>query len=325
MSPRNLTPLRFEPLLRRYVWGGRRLETMLGKRLGDGHDYAESWEIVDRHEHQSIVAAGSLTGMSLAQLLTEYRAELLGRHQAHSRFPLMFKFLDANQKLSVQVHPNDEQAARLPKPDLGKTEAWLILHAEPNSVIYAGLKRGFDRAAFERELDRGVCDLCLNRLEPRAGDCVFLPAGVVHSLGAGLVVAEIQQSSDVTYRLFDWNRVGPDGCPRELHIERGLAVTNFDHPTIGFQIPQPTEWPCVERLVACDQFVMDRWRWQGPRRVCGDERFHILVTLEGNVRVEGDPLDEPLRPGQTMLLPASMNAIEITAVEPSVLLDMYLP
>ena len=219
LSP--LYPLRFEPIFRRYLWGGRRLGTVLGKPIGEGSDYAESWEVVDHGADQSRVAFGPLAGTTLGELVREHGHELLGRHHPQPQFPLLIKLLDAQQKLSVQVHPNDEQAARLDTPDYGKTEAWVVLAAEPGSRIYAGLKRGFDRPALERELNRGTCELCLHHFEPRVGDCVFLPAGTVHALGGGLLIAEVQQSSDTTYRLFDWNRVGPDGRPRALHIEAG--------------------------------------------------------------------------------------------------------
>ena len=144
-------PLRFEPLFRRYLWGGRRLQSGLGKPIGAGEDYAESWEIVDHGADQSIVAAGRLAGKSLHELVTQYGEELFGRHHPQPQFPLLFKFLDAHRNLSVQVHPNDEQARLLDPPDLGKTEAWVVVHAEPGSLVYAGLKRGFDRQALDRK------------------------------------------------------------------------------------------------------------------------------------------------------------------------------
>ena len=153
----------------------------------------------------------------------------------------MFKFLDAQKTLSVQVHPNDDQAARLDPPDLGKTEAWVVLAAEPGSRIYAGLKRGFDRHALEREVHRGTCELCLHSFEPQPGDCVFIPAGTVHALGAGLVVAEIQQASDTTFRLFDWNRVDRDGKPRPLHIRESLDTINYLRGQVQPQTPAATE------------------------------------------------------------------------------------
>ncbi len=234
-----LYPLRFTPVFRRYVWGGRRLGKILGKPIGPGNDYAESWEVVDHGEDQSRVAAGSLAGMTLNELTHIHGKELLGRHNPQPRFPLLFKFLDCEKTLSVQVHPNDQQAARLDPPDAGKTEAWVVLSAEPGSVIYAGLKRGFDRAALEREVARGTCELCLHRFEPEPGDCIFLPAGGIHALGAGLMIAEIQQASDVTFRLYDWNRMGTDGQPRPLHIQQALDVIDYQRGPIDPQKLRP--------------------------------------------------------------------------------------
>lgn len=319
-----LYPLRFQPIYRRYIWGGRRLESVLGKQLADGGDYAESWEIVDHGKDQSVVAAGPLQGERLGNLVASRGAELFGRHWPQQRFPLLFKFLDAHRSLSLQVHPDDAMAAQLNPPDLGKTEAWVILHAEPGSLIYSGLKRGFDRPAIEREVNRGTIELCLHRVEPRVGDCLFIPAGTVHALGAGLVVAEIQQASDTTFRLFDWNRVGPDGNPRPLHVAQSLRAIDYQRGPVTPQIPQETDRPFVVRLVACDKFVLDRWELEQSEEIGGDNRFHIVAMLRGEIDVEGDPLGRPLRTGQTMLLPADRRT-SLVARGKAVLLDAYLP
>lgn len=323
MSP--LYPLRFEPIYRRYLWGGRRLETVLSKRLGPGEDYAESWEICDREADQSVVTAGALVGTRLCDLVSQRGAELLGRHAPQARFPLLFKFIDAQKHLSVQVHPDDARAALLTPPDLGKTEAWVILAAEPGSSIYSGLKRGFDRQAFERELARGTCELCLHRFEPKAGDCLLLPAGMVHALGAGLVVAEIQQASDTTYRVFDWNRVGPDGKPRQLHIEQALEAIDYGLGPAQPQIPQATQNPHVSRLASCDKFVLDRWSFDSPQVLGGDNRCHLLAVLEGEVCVPDDPVGDPLRFGGTMLVPASTGPLILQPRGRTTLLCAYLP
>ncbi len=321
----SLYPLRFRNLFRRYLWGGRRLETVLGKQLGDGQDYAESWEVVDHGEDQSVIADGPLAGTTLGELVARRGEELLGRHHPQSRFPLLFKFLDANRDLSVQVHPDDEAAAKLDPPDLGKTEAWVILHADPGSLIYAGLKRGFDRAALEREVNRGTTELCLHRFEPQAGDCVFIPAGTVHALGTGLVVAEIQQASDTTFRLYDWNRVGPDGKPRTLHVQQALDAIDYDAGPVKSQTPRPTDRPHVSRLVQCDKFELDRWQLNGRESIGGDNRFHIVSVIQGEVCVSGETSAQPRAKGQTTLLPASIGPVELTANTSSLLLDMYLP
>lgn len=320
-----LYPLRFEPILRRYLWGGRRLGHVLGKPIGEGDDYAESWEVCDRPDDQSIVASGPLAGTSLGELVRNRAGELLGGHAPLERFPLLFKFLDAQRTLSVQVHPHDEHAQTLSPPDFGKTEAWVVLDAEPGSVIYAGLKRGFDRAALERELVRGTCELCLHRFEPQPGDCIFLPAGMVHALGTGLLIAEIQQSSDVTYRLFDWNRVDTDGRPRALHIEQALEVIDFSHGPASPQTPRPTDHSHVERLVECDKFVLDRWTIVSPELLGGDDRCHLIAVLEGELTIAGDPDERPLAKGGTALLPASLGASELCPRGTAELLDIYLP
>ena len=316
-----MQPLRFQSIFRRYLWGGRRLGTVLGKQIGPESDYAESWEIVDHGKDQSVVASGEFAGWTLHELVASHNRELFGRHSPQSQFPLLFKFLDCCRDLSLQVHPNDEQAKKQVLPDLGKTEAWVILAAEPGSIAYAGLKRGFDHPAVEREISRGTLPLCLNQVQAKAGDCLFIPSGVVHALGKGFLVAEIQQASDTTYRLFDWNRVGPDGQPRPLHIEQGLGVTDFAAGPVVPQSPQPTERPHVERLVACDKFVLDRWRIDSPQPIGGDDRFHIVAVLEGEVK-RGD---EVLATGQSVLIPAACPTQTITPRGTAALLDIYLP
>ena len=320
----DLYPLRFHPLLQRYLWGGRRLERELGKSLPEGDDYAESWEVVDRGEDQSVVSDGPFAGQSLGRLITLRGQEMLGRHyQPH--FPLLFKFLDAHRNLSVQVHPDDEGAARLDPPDLGKTEAWVVLHAEAGSVLYAGLNRDFDRAALESEVNRGRTEHCLHKIVPQVGDCIFIPAGTVHALGAGLVVAEIQQASDTTFRLFDWNRLDNDGKPRKLHVEQALEAIDYSQGKVRRQEPQATDCPHVFRLATCDKFVLDRWEVDSPQSIGGDGRCHILAVLKGRVEVAGDEAAEPLATGETIFLPAGLEPVALAPLGKVRLLDMYLP
>jgi len=319
-----LYPLRFHPVLKRYLWGGRRLAT-LGKTLGPENDYAESWEIVDHGADQSVVSHGALAGQTLNELASHYPEELFGRTSAPTSFPLLFKFLDANDRLSLQVHPDDARAARLIPPDRGKTEAWVILDAAPNSYLYAGLRPGVDAATLRREIPRRTCELCVELIEPRVGDCFFLPAGVVHALGPGLLVAEIQQASDTTYRIYDWSRVGSDGKPRKLHVEEALEAIDYHYGPVAAQEPAPSGNPHAERLVSCDQFVLDRWTVAGEQRVGGDDRFHILAVIEGSLAIEGDPAQSPLERGGVVLLPAGLGAVEVKASPRAVFLDAYLP
>ena len=321
-----LYPLRFQPIFREYLWGGRRLETVLGKSLGDAERYAESWEVVDRPEACSVVAAGPLAGHSLSELMARHPVELMGeRYAAFQRFPLLFKFLDCNRNLSVQVHPNDAQAARLAPPDLGKTEAWFVMAADPGAAIYAGLREGVDSQQLASAVAEGTTEECLHRFEPRVGDCVFIPAGTVHALGAGLVVAEIQQSSDTTYRLFDWNRVGADGKARPLHVAAALEVIDFDRGPVAPQTPQTTADTHRQRLVACDKFSLDRLQLDGPQVLGGDERAHLLAVLEGSVLIEGDPSGNVADKGTTVLLPASQGPTTLRTETGATLLDIYLP
>jgi mannose-6-phosphate isomerase len=298
---------------------------MLGKKIGEGDDYAESWELVDHGDDQSVVSAGPLKGTTLNEIVTKYGPELLGRHAGGNQFPLLFKFLDCNRTLSVQVHPNDDQGAKLDPPDLGKTEAWVVLAADPGSKIFAGLKQGVTREALAASIEAGNCETYLHEFEPKVGDCVFIKAGTVHALGAGLVIAEIQQASDTTFRLFDWNRVDAQGKARPLHIVESLAVTDYTRGPVDSQIPTKTDQQNRERLVDCDKFVLDRISVAKPQAVGGDDRFHLLVPLAGAITVDGDPIGEPLRFCQTCLVPAAAGTTEIAPQGEAVVLDIYLP
>jgi mannose-6-phosphate isomerase len=304
-------PLPLAPVYRRYLWGGRRFATLLGRELPPGDDFAESWELVDRAADQSRVAAGPLAGTTLGELVRDRGRELLGRHAPRAAFPLLFKFLDACRDLSVQVHPDDARAARLVPPDLGKTEAWYVIDAAAGSRIYAGLRDGVDRAALAAAVRAGHCGDVLHSFEPQPGDCVFIPAGTVHALGAGLVIAEIQECSDVTYRLYDWDRVGADGRPRLLHVEAGLeAVTRFG-PVAPVRSAAPaasatTAATASRRLVSCDYFSFDEVRTSGAWQVGGDDACHFLAVLSGELRLDDAWGLPPLLPGTSLLLPAAV-------------------
>ena len=308
-----LTPLILAPIYRSYLWGGRRFETALGRTLPGEGVVAESWQLVDRGGDQSVVAAGPLAGTTLQTLVSEHGLQLLGRHAPQRAFPLLFKFLDACQDLSVQVHPDDERAARLGTPDLGKTEAWYVIDAAPGSRIYAGLAPGVTRERFAAALRAGRCDEAIHSFPVRAGDCVFIPAGTVHAIGAGLLVAEIQQSSDVTFRLHDWNRVGPDGKPRALHVEEGLEATTKFGP-VAPVAPLATADLAVRRLVACDYFVFDEVMPQGPWEVGGDDGCHFVAVIGGAVAFEARWGLPPLGVGDCVLLPASIGRQTLTPV-----------
>jgi len=325
-------PLRFAPLYKRYLWGGDRLRTVLGRPLEPGGTYAESWEICDHDADQSVVTAGPLAGRTLHDLVERHPRELMGAggfaaQQAlpSRRFPLLLKFLDAQENLSLQVHPDDAAAARLDPPDLGKTEAWFVLEAEPGSVIYAGLKPGVDRPALVEAIAQGTCETCIHRFETRPGDCLLLPARMVHSLGRGNLVVEIQQASDTTFRLFDWNRPGPDGRLRPLHVEAAIEAIDFNlgpgQPRRGIPLEEnePTE------LVRCDRFVLLRRVLTRRQTVGGDDHFRLITVLSGQVALEGDPVSEPLGLGQSALLPAALGPTVLRPDGRAVLLEARLP
>jgi len=306
----DLYPLRFQPVYKNYIWGGRRFATALGRELSGDGVYAESWEVADHPDGESIIAAGPLAGKSLGELCQSRGAELLGKHHPQSIFPLLLKYLDANQNLSLQVHPDDQCAAAMGLTDPGKTEAWYIMDAEPGSCLWAGFAEPVDRDVVEETLGTGSVEHLLHRVEPQTGDCIFVPAGTVHAIGAGLLVAEIQQMSNNTFRLSDWGRVDAQGNPRPLHIEQGVRAIDYTSGPVEPTRGQPTETPGVTRLVGCDKFVLDRWQVQGRNRIEGENRCLILTVTAGRLLVKGD-LMSPLRRGQTVLIPAAWGSVEL--------------
>ena len=332
-----LYPLRFRPIYRRYLWGGRRLASVLGKSIGPEDNYAESWEIVDRLSDQSIVENGSLTGWTLADLVVKFGADLVGQSvwsqiadrdrpvQLRNRFPLLLKFLDANKTLSVQVHPNDELAQRASPPDLGKTEAWYVIQAEPGSVIYAGLKPGVDARQLRDAATSGSTDQVLHQFEARPGQCVYVPSGTVHAIGAGLVIAEIQQASDTTYRLFDWNRLDDQGKPRALHVDEAIEATDFHRGPVDPVTPDPADKQGCATLLACPAFQLNRWNLNGGGTVNLSDRFRLLAILDGTLNVAAGGQREELPKGQTMLIPACLEQIEFAAQEPVEFLEISIP
>ena len=307
-------PLRLIPTFRNYLWGGRKLASHLSKPIPSDGVWAESWEVVDHAEHESVIANGPLAGQTLGGLMRSDSQWLVGdAPTVAGRFPLLLKYLDCQRVLSVQVHPEDEYALAMEPPDLGKTEAWYIVDAEPGSILYAGLKPGVERHDLLEAIEVGQTADCLHAMEPKVGDCVFIPAGTVHALGAGLIVAEIQQASNTTFRLYDWDRVDDQGYSRPLHIEQSLETINFSSGPRQWQTPRPLAEPGRERLVECDKFLFDRIRGISQIKLGGDGRFHILTVPAGRAQVTlgaSAPI-ETLRTGESLLLPASHAAVEI--------------
>jgi mannose-6-phosphate isomerase len=303
-------PLRFRPFLRPLVWGGRRLATVLNKPLPSDEPHGESWEVSDHPVHRSVVAEGPAAGASLRELMAGRGAALLGpAAKRHAVFPWLIKFLDANDWLSVQVHP-DERAVRELLPGEGsKTEAWFVLEAAPGSRVYAGLLPGVDRERLRAALEAGTVAECLHSFTPRPGDCVFLPAGTVHAVGGGVLMAEVQQTSDATFRLFDWNRRDAQGRLRPLHVKEALASIDWGQgPVQPVRVPGYGANAGRQRtpLVRCPYFALEYVQDGEPFACGGEGRLQALVVLRGRGRLSTPAGEDHLRAGQTWLLPASM-------------------
>ena len=297
-------PLVFEPLFMERVWGGRRLETLLGKRLEPGVRIGESWEIVDREDAQSVVHEGLLRGLTLNELWTRQRETIFGPGLADTpRFPLLFKILDAQDRLSVQVHPPAAVAEKLHGEP--KTEMWFILDAQLDSDLYAGLKRGVTRAEFEAALHDGTVAEKIHSFPIKAGDAMFIPSGRIHAIGTGNLIVEVQQNSDTTYRVFDWNRLGLDGAPRALHIAESLDSIDFHDAE-----PQLAQ-PDGDVIVSCEFFHVEKWTLDQPRTSTG-QGFAVFSVIGGSVRCGGREFAR----GAFFLLPASATDREIQPVTP---------
>ena len=313
MTPASMHPLKFEPIIKRLIWGGHRLGSILGKPIGEGSQYAESWELSDHRNDVSVVSDGPLAGMNLRDLVRFRTEELLGTALASRRqFPLLVKYIDAEQVLSVQVHPDDERGQRLAN-DNGKTETWVVIAAEPGSVIYAGLKSGVTREAFAAAIDAGEVEPLLHKIPAKAGDCILIRSGIVHAIGAGVMLAEIQQMSDATFRVFDWNRLGTDGKPRQLHIAQALESTDFTAGPVNPILPRsvPVAGGRREHLSDSEYFSIDRYHLTGSTQVGQTDRFTIVMAIEGDLNVESPGFSTNLGPGETLLLPASLGACDV--------------
>jgi mannose-6-phosphate isomerase len=275
------------------VWGGRRIETKLGKQLPASVPIGESWELVDRDEAQSVVAAGELAGKTLHELWTKMREPVFGAGLPDSpRFPLLAKILDARETLSVQVHPPAHKAVELKGEP--KTEMWYLLDAEPGAELFAGFRKGTTRAEFERALGEGRAAELLHRIPVTAGDAMFIPSGRCHAIGAGCLIVELQQNSDTTYRVFDWNRTGLDGKPRALHVAESLASIDFtDYEPALARMNHET-------VVSCPEFCVERWHLtsQGIEQAATGV---IFTVLSGEVRCAGGVFKR----GDFFLLPAA--------------------
>jgi mannose-6-phosphate isomerase len=306
-------PIAFQPLFMERVWGGRRLAELFGKPLPDGVPIGESWELVDRPEAQSVTPDGA----TLHELWSSRRAEVFGARATASdadRFPLLIKLLDAREALSVQVHPPADVAARLGGEP--KSEVWFVAAADPGAHVLVGLRAGVSREQFSAALAAGEdVSVLLQRLDVRAGDAIYLPSGRVHAIGAGCVIVEVQQNSDTTYRVFDFNRPGLDGNPRALHIPESLASIDWD------DVEPPLLAPDGESVVATEFFTVSRWQLTAPRRATVPGECAVVCVLSGRVSC-GEQVFEA---GQVFLVPASMDDPSLSPARAAEVLVIELP
>jgi mannose-6-phosphate isomerase len=317
-----LYPFTFQPIFKERVWGGREIERLYGKKLPPGAPIGESWEISDRPGDASVIANGPLAGKNLRWLMENQARELLGDAKAAggNRFPLLCKILDARDELSLQVHPPATKAAELGGEP--KTEMWFIADAAPGAELYVGLKHGVTRAEFEGKIRDGSVAECFHRLPVKPGDSMFLPSGRVHAIGAGLVIFEIQQNSDTTYRVLDWNRVGLDGRPRELHVAESLASIDFgdfEPPLIQsrFAGGDVKSRP----LVTDPLFNVEALEAKaGAGLNLKPLKLQIIAAVRGRLEIKSGSVSVDLADGQFCLVPASLGQTEISAKSNAALL-----
>lgn len=310
----NQSPITFQPLYKSRVWGGRFLESRYNRSLPDDQPYGESWELVDREDDQSVVTSSNYHGKTLHNLWANHREEIFGSQLPDSeRFPILIKILDCQDDLSIQVHPPAELAPELNGEP--KTEMWYLAGAEERASLYIGLKNDVTREQFEQSIQEGSVADYIHRIVPKESESIFIPSGRLHAIGGGNLIFEIQQNSDTTYRVFDWNRLGLDGEPRELHIDESLASIDFD----DFEPAMDT--PNGNTLATCEYFQTDELQIAAGETVCNptSEFFSVIAVVSGKLSSsEGSH-----QAGDFLLLPKG--AAAMTASEDATILQVTLP
>jgi len=292
-------PLTFEPIFMERIWGGRKLAGLFGKNLPTNKRIGESWEIVDRPEAQSVVARGAFKGKTLHELWIENRPPIFGEVPDAPRFPLLIKLLDAREKLSLQVHPPENVAQKLGGE--GKTEFWYVAAADPGAELFLGFRERITREQFEKALRNGTAADCVHKISVKPGDAAFLPAGHLHAVGAGNLLIEIQQNSDTTYRVFDWNRLDDRGKSRQLHIEQALQCIDF------YDVRPRLLQPEGELLLRNDLFEIQKWNLDHVREVAPHGQFAVVCCLTGQLACA----NVDLAPGEFFLGPAQLQDREL--------------
>jgi mannose-6-phosphate isomerase len=309
--------LQFQPIYQERIWGGRRLETLLGRELPPGPPIGESWEIVDRPEAQSRVRGGRFGGATLRELIEHHSGEVMGpKWKAADPFPLLVKWLDCSERLSLQVHPPAAVAASLGGEP--KTENWYVAHSAPGASLFVGLKPGVTRAAFSKAVAAGTAENCVNKVSVASGDSVLVESGQVHAIDAGNLILEIQQNSDTTYRLYDWGRAGLDGKPRKLHVEESLRSILWSERPPELVRAAPTSGT----IASSDDFSIRRvvmGRGEKLRLNRGEEPRLLSIAAGGLSLVGAAPAAKPLGMGDNVLIPWSAD-LEFEAPGPAIIL-----
>lgn len=310
-------PIIFSPDYKERVWGGQKLNTVLGKEIPFDHT-GESWEIACHDNGQSVVKNGEYKGLTMEQLLEAHGKDIIGKTFAKGdKFPLLIKFIDAKDKLSVQVHPEDDYAFEHENGELGKSEAWYILQANEGSKLVAGIKDGVTKEIFEEKLKSNQLEEVLNEVEVKAGDVLDIPAGLLHAIGDGILLAEIQQNSDTTYRVYDWGRVGLDGNPRELHVKKSIDVIDFDQKHSKELVKgtkETFEGYSITEFVRNQYFVLQEVSIDTEYFVeKGLADFEIYMCVKGDARIEYNGGSLEIGFGESLIIPSSMNEYKIIA------------
>jgi mannose-6-phosphate isomerase len=328
MESLQLYPLKFEPIYQYRIWGGRRFSNLLEKPLPQNDPIGEAWILSDRDDHPSEVTNGTLKGKTISELFKLAPKQLMGKlADKFKKFPLLLKFLDCQQVLSVQVHPSDKLKKYIPKGENGKTEAWVVLETGKDAAIYAGLKSGTTKQKIEADLDKNQVADDLASFKPKVGDSVLIEAGTVHTLG-DVVVFEVQENSDVTYRLYDWDRIDEKtGEPRDLQVKEALACIDFDKTEIGpVTTVVTTRKPELhEMVIENEHFSLCRMTSECPFMVGKEASPRVLVCIEGKGEVESKDEFYYLAKGDVMMLPATVGACPFVPKGEVIMLELSLP
>jgi mannose-6-phosphate isomerase len=292
-------PIKFKPIYKERIWGGTNLAAVFGRTLSGDH-IGESWELSSHNNGTSVVENGCLAGKNLHELIAEYKEQLMGKKfNSDNSFPLLIKILDANDNLSIQVHPDDAYAQRV-EGEAGKTEAWYVIHAKENAHIIYGLKNSITKEDFSKAVENNRIDDAVKKVPVEVGDMIFVPAGMIHALLDGVMVYEVQQNSDTTYRVYDYDRVGDDGKKRELHIAKALDVIQFDgQPSYNF----------TEQNIQCQYFSMEKLSVAGEKHEMTQDQFIIYCVIAGSGEIRYKESIVSLSPGNTVLIPACLGEV----------------